>query len=50
MRREWLMRGFGVACLIAAVVIVADQPYPDICKPCAEGQVSWWLCVLAGCW
>lgn len=48
--RDGLRRGFGVALLIAAVLIVADQPYPNICGPCERGEISYWLCILAGCW
>lgn len=39
----------GASVLIAVALIIADQPYPDICLPCERGEVSWWLCLVAGC-
>ena len=46
-----LLQAASLSLLIAAALLVAgDIPYPDPCRACDAGQMSWWLCVLAGCW
>jgi hypothetical protein len=44
-----LLQAVGASVLIAVALVMAEQPYPDICLPCVRGEVNWWLCLLAGC-
>ena len=45
-----LLQAASVSLLIVAALLALDIPYPDPCRACDAGQVSWWICVLSGCW